>query len=68
MATSNSIDTQLLLAVLKVAKEECGHSHWDTLEPALCSAWEQLRSEDTPPWDVVADEVQAACRKHGYLA
>jgi hypothetical protein len=67
MASSGPIDSQLLLAVLKVAKEECGHRHWDALEPVLKAAWEQLRAEDTPSWDVVADEVQAACRASGYL-
>jgi len=68
MSTTSPIDTQLLLAVLKVAREECGHAEWDTLEPALKSAWEQLRAEDTPPWEVVAEEVQAVCQKSGYLA
>ena len=68
MATSNGTDTQLLLAVLKVARDECNHGHWKDLEPALRSAWEQLRAEDTPPWDIVADEVRAACRDSGYLS
>jgi hypothetical protein len=60
-----SIDTHLLLAILKVAREECAHNDWDSLEPVLAAAWEDLREDDTPPWTVVAEEIQLACRREG---
>ncbi|MCC8361629.1 hypothetical protein LK996_00835 [Lysobacter sp. A6] len=66
--SQSSVDTHLLLAILKVAREECSHNHWDELEPVLAAAWEDLRDDGTPPWEIVADEIQHACRKEGMLA
>ena len=56
-----SVDTRLKLAVIQIAKEECARGDWDRLEPALEAAWERLRTDDAPPWAVVADEVLASC-------
>ena len=60
-------DAHLLLAILKVAREECAHNRWGDLEPILAAAWEDLRDQDTPAWDVVADEIQLACQREGIL-
>jgi hypothetical protein len=59
--------SKLLVAILKVAREECGHGNWEDLEPILAAAWEDLRDEDTPAWDVVCEEIQQACRSEGLL-
>jgi hypothetical protein len=60
-------DAHLLLAILKVAREECAHNGWGDLEPVLAAAWEDLRDEGTPTWDVVAEEIQLACQREGIL-
>jgi hypothetical protein len=68
MASSGEhIDAHLLMAILKVAREECQHEGWEALEPILAAAWEELREADTPPWEIVADEIQRACRRDGML-
>lgn len=66
MATQ-SPDAHLLLAILKVAREECAHNDWGELEPVLAAAWDDLRDEGTPSWDVVAEEIQLACRREGLV-
>jgi hypothetical protein len=50
-----------------VAREECAHNGWGDLEPVLAAAWEDLRDEGTPTWDVVAEEIQLACQREGIL-
>jgi len=67
METPSPVDAHLLLAILKVAREECSRNRWEELEPILASAWEDLREQDTPPWDVVVEEVQLACRRENIL-
>lgn len=67
MDTQKSLDAHLLLAILKVAREECDRTDWNDLEPILAAAWEDLREEGTPAWDVVADEVERACSREGLL-
>ena len=67
MAQQNNLDAHLLLAILKVAREECAHNTWSQLEPVLASAWEDLREADTPPWDQVVEEIQLACVRGGVL-
>lgn len=64
---SQSPDAYLLLAILRVAPEECAHNNWAELEPVLAAAWDDLRDEGTPSWDVVAEEIQLACRREGYI-
>ena len=61
MDPHQTVDTRLMLAVIEIAKDECARGDWDRLEPALEAAWERLRTEDAPPWSVVADEVLASC-------
>ena len=60
-------DAVLLLAILRIAREECAHNNWNELEPVLAAAWDDLRDEQTPPWEIVAEEVQLACRREGLL-
>ena len=67
METSKHLDTHLLVAVLKIAREECGRTDWHQLEPILAAAWEDLREEGTPAWDFVAEEVERACVSEGLL-
>jgi hypothetical protein len=67
MAQTN-VDRHLLLAVLKVAREECARGGWDTLEPILAEVWEDLRDAQTPPWAVVSDEIQRVCRDEGVVS
>ena len=62
-----SLDAHLLLAILKVAREECAHNAWGEIEPVLAAAWDDLRDEGTPSWDVVAEEIQLACRREGLV-
>jgi hypothetical protein len=67
MAEQHSVETHLLLAVLKIARDECASGSWEELEPILAAAWERLRGDDAPPWAVVAEEVQASCHSAGIL-
>ena len=62
------VDVELLKAVIDVAKQSCGRADWSDIEPSLAAAWEDLRGQDTPSWDVVADEVRAGCRQANLLA
>jgi hypothetical protein len=62
MSTSPQIDKHLLEAVFRVAHEECGHTECEMLEPALSRAWEELRGDDTQPWQTVAAQVRATCQ------
>ena len=64
---SKPADATLLLAILKVAREECAHNNWNELEPVLAAAWDELRDDCTPQWEIVAEEVQLACRRDGVL-
>jgi hypothetical protein len=64
--TSN-FDSRLLVAILRVARENCEHGNWEELEPILAAAWEDLRDEQTPSWDVVSEEIQEACKAEGVL-
>ena len=61
MEHNQSVDIQLMRAVIEIAKDECARGDWDRIEPALEAAWERLRTDDAPPWAVVADEVLASC-------
>lgn len=63
-----NVNAHLLLAILKVAREECSHNHWEEMEPVLAAAWEDLRDNGTPPWEIVAEEIQRACRHEGFVA
>lgn len=65
--TRQSPDTHLLLAILKVARQECAHNDWGDIEPVLAAAWDDLRDEGTPSWEVVSEEIQLACRREGLL-
>ena len=67
MNTSRALETHLLNAVLKIAKEECANGTWDEVAPALASTWERLREEGTPAWPEVADEVRASCVDAGLV-
>jgi hypothetical protein len=67
MSKATNVDTHLLVAILKVAREECARTGWQEMEPILAAAWEDLRDEDTPPWDLVAEEIQYACRGDGLV-
>ena len=66
--SQGNVDAHLLVAILKIAREECSHNHWAEMEPILAAAWDDLRDAGTPPWDLVAEEIQRACRREGFVA
>jgi hypothetical protein len=60
-----NVAPHLLLAIIQIAREECAHSNWEELEPRLAASWEDLRDDDTPSWDVVAEEIERVCQRDG---
>ena len=46
-------DAALLLAILRIAREECAHINWNELEPVLAAAWDDLRDDSTPQWEIL---------------
>lgn len=60
-------DAFLLDAVLRIAREECAHGHWEDIEPALAATWERLRRPTSPSWNTVAEQVRTCCEREGLL-
>lgn len=65
--SNRRVDLHLLKAVINVARQNCGRSEWDEIEPSLAAAWEDLRDEETPGWNAVRDEIRATCREANLL-
>ena len=63
MTLRTKVAPHRLLAIIQVAREACADSNWSALEPVLAARWDELRDDDTPPWEVVAEEIEQACHR-----
>jgi hypothetical protein len=50
-----------ILALYKIAKEECADGTWEDIEPILASFWAEAHPPPDPKWEEVAPYIRAAC-------
>ena len=60
-ATLPTLYKSQILALYKIAKEECADGTWEEIEPILATFWAEAHPPPDLKWEEIAPYVRAAC-------